>query len=188
MILKYKIHCNTENADKIWYLDNNQSSPTTCPTNSSHSVDLSSTAVVQIGGPQEVIQVLGKDNLLLSPRGMIFNPTAGRTTSSDLKFDTDLVLRGGVLFSENAVVGDYIGVDIIDKDNVTGQGGTPDNPTILGSYVKKWCVMPGVVNSVVDISVTSIIPSGLYLRVNYTSVGQTNPTVALNLICYVQSG
>src|SRR5271168_1457557 len=46
MILQYKIHCDTENADKAWWLPNTSPSPTTCPTDSTHQVDLSSVVVL----------------------------------------------------------------------------------------------------------------------------------------------
>lgn len=184
MIFKYKLHCNTESMDKNWYLPNTSPPPTTCPTNSSHTIDQSSVEVESTGdGPQQVVQVLGQDALSLNPRGMMFTANANATSIHDLQLDTTLVLRGGVLYSENASVGDYMSVSIVDDDNLLGQGAG----FVLGEYVKKWFVMPGQINELVDVSISQVLMAGLYVRVTYTSVTATAPTVLVNFISYVSN-
>jgi hypothetical protein len=131
-----------------------------------------------------VVQVLGADTLTLCPFGAIIQPTANAVTSCDIVLPTTMVLRGAQLFSSNAVVGDWFSLQVIDKDNVTGQGGTPDSPTILGTYLISWYVMPGVVNAVEDVSISQQLPQGVYIRVVYTSVGTTAPSVLINFISY----
>jgi hypothetical protein len=186
MIFKYRIHCFTENLDKFWFLPDNTNRPTTCPTDTSHQVDLNSTVMVQIGEPQKVVQVLGSDQWSLSPRGMSFAVPFGTTASFDLELDRIMVLRGGVLFSPNASIGDYINVQVIDKNNVLKFGGTPDQPTVLGQYVTQWYVMPDIPNEVTDVSISQSLPAGVFVRVTYTSVSQSvSPNVIVNFISYV---
>lgn len=131
-----------------------------------------------------VIQVLGKDSLFLSPRALKFTATHGQTTIHDKVLDMELVLRGGVLYCENAALGDNLKLQIIDKDNVLGLGGSSEEPTILGEYVKEWYVMPGIKNELVDVSISQALPAGLYVRVIYESVGETDVVAILNLISY----
>lgn len=132
-----------------------------------------------------VVQVLGKDSLSLYPFGAISSTLiAGTTSNWDIEIPYTTVLRGGILFSQNAVMGDNFDVLIIDKNNIMGLGGTPENPTILGTYVQQWFVMPGIVNSVEDISVSESLLQGLFIRITYTSVGNVNPIVIMNFIGY----
>jgi hypothetical protein len=133
-----------------------------------------------------VVQVLGTDNLTLQPFGAIFTATANTVTNCDIQLGTNYVLRGGVFFSQNSVMGDNLSVMIVDKDNVTGQGGTPTSPTVLGQYVTSWYVMPGVINEIEDISISEVLLQGLYLRVAYTSVSPSvSPVFTINLLSYV---
>ena len=56
IIYKYKIKCLTDNVDEFWYLPVDSPSPTTCPTNSSHLVDLPATTVHVISDQQVTIR------------------------------------------------------------------------------------------------------------------------------------
>ena len=132
-----------------------------------------------------MVQVLGKDTLSLLPFAGIINPAANTTTDCDIPIPFMTVVKGGILFSQNAAIGDYIVVEVIDKDNVLGQGASPENPLVLGQYVYKWYIMPGVPNVLEDISISQALPQGLYFRFTYTSVGSTAPTVLVNFISYV---
>jgi len=132
-----------------------------------------------------VIQILGADTLSLSPFGALISPAANAITNCDIPIPMAVVLRGGVVFSPNSTMGDWFSVSVIDKNNVVGAGGTADNPTILATYIASWYLMPGVVNSVEDVSISQPLPSGLYMRVTYTSVGTVAPSVVVNFITYV---
>jgi hypothetical protein len=131
-----------------------------------------------------MVQVLGADSLTLCPFGALLAPAANTLTNCDIPLPATMVLRGAQLFSSNAMIGDWFSLQVIDKDDVTGQGGTPDVPTILGTYLISWYVMPGVVNAVEDVSISQQLPQGVYVRVVYTSVGTTAPNVLLNFISY----
>jgi hypothetical protein len=135
--------------------------------------------------PIKTIQILGADTLSLSPFGALISPAANTLTNCDVEIPMSVVLRGGVVFSQNSAIGDWISVSVIDKNNVVGAGGTADNPTILATYIASWYLMPGVVNSVEDVSISQLLPQGLYMRIAYTSVGSVAPSVVINFITYV---
>lgn len=188
MILKYKIHCNSENADKVWFLPDTDTPPNTCPTNTDHSVDLNSVTVIQIGGPQDVVQVLGPDSLTLFPFGDTWTAPHNETSIQDIPLPLTMTLRGGCFFSPNAAMGDYISLQIVDKDNVLGMGASPGNPLIVAEYIMKWCVMPGVPNEIEDVSISQALPQGLYIRVNYTSTSPSvDPQIVMNFLSYVSN-
>jgi hypothetical protein len=141
------------------------------------------------GSPRpNVVQVLGADSLTLTPFGAFSGTTlqANSTTNWDIAMPQTMVLKGAEFFSSNATLGDWLSVFVIDKDNVTGQGGTPDNPTVLGQYAISWFIVPGLFNRVEDVSISESLMQGLYLRFAYTSTSSTvAPTAIVNFISYV---
>lgn len=135
--------------------------------------------------PAKVIQVLGSDSLALCPFGGIISPAAGTLTNCDIVLPTSFTLRGAQLFSPNAALGDWVAVSVIDKDNVTGQGGTSGSPTMLGTYAISYYIAAGIWNTVEDISISQTLPAGVYMRFAYTSIGTTPPTSIVNFLSYV---
>jgi len=137
----------------------------------------------------KVVQELGSDSYSIYPQGALFAAPAGATTVYDLKLSTTLVARGGIIQSFNMTPGDWITVDVIDKDNVVGAGGTSDNPTLLDDYIPQWFMMTGQ-NEVIDISISAPLPAGLYFRFTYHSVSTAgspagDTVVAANILSYV---
>jgi hypothetical protein len=49
-IQRIRVWCQTENAEKFWYLPTGTPIPTKCPDNSGHTVDAAKTAVMNVGG------------------------------------------------------------------------------------------------------------------------------------------
>lgn len=138
----------------------------------------------------DIVQVLGKDVLTLTPFGAFSDTTLkkGQTVNWDIQLPQTMTLKGAELFSSNAVLGDWLVVTVVDKDNVLGYGGTPDNPTVLGSYVTSWYIAPGMWNSVEDVSISQPLQQGLYMRISYTSVGSaTDPQAIVNFFSYVSN-
>jgi hypothetical protein len=171
----------TGNETDVWFKDvlsaNDQTTLNTVVTNYTYITP-------PANPPTKVIQVLGQDSFSIWSQGVKFTATAGQATIYDFKLTQTVYARGGALCSFNVAAGDWITVDVIDKDNVTGQGGTPDNPTMLDDYIPTWYVMPGQ-NLIEDISLSSPLPSGLYFRFTYHSVGVTDTIVVSNLLTYV---
>lgn len=138
----------------------------------------------------KVIQGLGTDTFSLYTIGFNFSCTKNSTTTHDLLIDSAVgAIRGGLLHVTNSVVGDSVSVDVIDKDDVLGFGGTPSTPIVLATYVNTWMVFPSPsINELMDISIGKVPAPGLYVRLSYTSTGiLTNPQCLLNLISYVVS-
>ena len=133
--------------------------------------------------PPKVVQVLGSDTLTLCPFGAFSGTTivAGTTTNWDVPLPQTMTLRGASLFSSNATLGDWISVSVIDINNVTGAGAN----AVLGQYVLSWYIVPGVWNTMEDISISQSLPSGMFLRFAYTSVGSTAPQAIVNFFSYV---
>lgn len=133
-----------------------------------------------------VVQVLGKDAISLSPRTSRYVGTKNQEVTWDKVLDQTMVVRGGVLFVENACFGDTFKLSVIDKDDVLGYGGTPEDPIVLGDYVKEWSVMPGVKNELVDVSISQPLPAGVYFRMSYGSdaAATEDPKIIVNLIAY----
>lgn len=61
-LTKYKIFCVTENSWKEWYLPEAAAPPTTCPDSSSHSVDVTKTAVIEKEQSTEVVTQFEKND------------------------------------------------------------------------------------------------------------------------------
>jgi hypothetical protein len=132
-----------------------------------------------------VVQVLGADTLTLCPFGSTMTLAASSLTNCDVVIPTTMVLRGGIIFAPNAALGDWITVSVIDKDNVTGQGGTSTAPTILGTYIYSWYILPGIENRLEDVSISQSLMAGLYMRISYTSINTSAAAAIINFISYV---
>ena len=102
--------------------------------------------------------------------------TAGTTQNLDVLVSQDLYVNGGEVYAENAVVGDYIVCRVIDKDNVLGTG-IPN--LVVKQWINKWYVVPNALQKL-RTPYAGKIPAGLYMRVTYTSVGQTDVKVIGN--------
>lgn len=134
MIFKYKIRCSTENADKFWYLDQTNPPPTKCPTNTAHAVDLASVAVVQIGGPNEVVTqaekndkdkklAKGKVVVTIGQLGVIILKIPGAPNldgdGNPVDSPNDRWINGGVLMCNQAQEDDWIEIDVLAPDGIT---------------------------------------------------------------------
>jgi hypothetical protein len=123
-MLTYKIHCNTENQDKFWYLPVGSSPPHACPTNTAHSVDLNSVIEIDGGTAMNVITATEQtDKDLKLARGVQevgSNNTAtisikipGTFGSSDGRY-----VKGGYAITEDYNKDDYVTVTVQDTDRI----------------------------------------------------------------------
>jgi len=132
-----------------------------------------------------VVQILGADSVTLCPFGSTFVAHANQTTNYDLLITNQIYIKGGIMYSSPGNIGDNITVQIVDKTNMTGQGGTSDNPTILATYVNNWYVIPQEMNSVEDVSLSEPMPAGLYIRFLYTNTSANiDSQIIINLLAY----
>lgn len=140
------------------------------------------------------VRQLGQDNITKNPRTM-FVEVSGTPVDKKLISTTGLLaIRGGWLWIALADwdFKDTLSIRVIDKDNVLGLGGTPANPTLVIEFIPKdsggkgeWGIAPNMWNELIDESITSSLPNGLYLRVEYIKNGGTNtPKAIVNLDSY----
>lgn len=104
--------------------------------------------------------------------------TSGQVTNIDYKFTEPRFINGGKLILKNHVMGDSLKFQIVDKDNVFGYG----SGIVLDEFVSNW----NVAEDKQDqgdylVSYLARVPTNIYLRLAYTSTGETDVAVALNL-------
>lgn len=100
----------------------------------------------------------------------------GATTNIDYKITGKYMLYGAEMLYTNAANGDYVTLQIVDKDNVLGYGAG----FVVNEWVKKWYVPFSENRWKVTSEVTSEIPQNLYARLIYTSVGEQDVLVKMN--------
>jgi hypothetical protein len=110
--------------------------------------------------------------------GNKFTASKNSTTTNDFLISDDNLVDGAVLTVLDAVSGDHVTFQVIDKDNVLGYGVN----VVLGQYVTNWYMDP---QSSKQMDLSSSYPAkifgGLYLRTIYVSVGEdVDPTVIVN--------
>lgn len=102
---------------------------------------------------------------------------AGTTTDIDYKIEGKYMIYGAAMIYDNAVNGDYIAFQIVDKDNVLGYGAN----VVLNEWVKKWYVPFAEKRWKVTSDVVTQLPvAGLYARLKYTSTGATDVPIKIN--------
>ena len=102
--------------------------------------------------------------------------TAGDTQNLDLKVTSgDRLFNGGMLYTTNAVIGDWIKVQIVDVDNILGYG----SDYVVKTFIQKYYVFPGHVMTVKTPYAGKVLEN-LYIRMQYKSTGGTNVGLAVN--------
>jgi len=138
--------------------------------------------------PKRVLQTVGNSasDYSLRMRGGYFVAAMNAITDYDFEFDQQLALRGGNIFSINSCPGDFVKVFLIDKNNVLGYGGTPEDPTFLVEYVPHLQIYKGIGNEIADVDVSNPIMAGLFMRIQYHSHANATEAahVQFNLFAY----
>lgn len=84
--------------------------------------------------------------------------------------------KGSINVNSPAIRGDWVEVQVVDKDNLLGYGAD----TILGWVIRKWILAGGAENHEINppkydfLSSKRKIPAGIYLRVIYHGSGTPN--------------
>lgn len=133
---------------------------------------------------QPVSITLADDGLSVIVKAHSFTANANTTTVSDFLLSEAFLFKGIRFISANATVGDYIRIDLIDKDNVLGFGAN----TVIRTPIEK-AYIQSTANSgpleADDVSASELPASGLYLRISYTNTALLNAVNAyLNFILY----
>jgi len=123
------------------------------------------------------------DAYTLNIQGYKFIATKQITTIHDFMLNSDKTvgLRTGNLFSETSTFGDYIKIEIVDKDGIY----YPIN-TIVSEYISKFYIMKTQLNNIENDFIVDI-PSKLYLRIHYTSSSSAilDADVCINLYTFL---
>lgn len=106
--------------------------------------------------------------------------THGECTYLDILVPDDNFVRGIEIYCMNQVFGDTASIKVIDKDNVIGLGVN----TILATPVSSWNITSDSQRQAnYEAVIPKKIPGGTYLRISYTSIGDTNDVdLRVNLI------
>lgn len=182
-IKKYKVRCTTDNKDEFWFLPEDDPVPTTCPANSAHSINGGATTVE--GTISEKLQdqrmVLSANGVKLNAFGFKFTATKSVKTTHDHLLSDTFRLRGGILEADKNVFGDLISLSIVDVDNILGYGAG----FVVASYFSNWNMPKAGYYEILEVSLGDPIPPGLYIRVEYDSVGSTDDVeVGINFRAY----
>lgn len=104
--------------------------------------------------------------------------TKNSTTSIDFKVTSDQIyVNGGQFLYKDAVWGDSIVAQVIDKDNVLGSGAN----VVLKTYIIKRYIHPSENESAINLPYVGSIPQNVYLRIKYVSTGAVlDVSVAVN--------
>lgn len=203
-ILEYRVFCEIDNRHETFLKKDDEAAIEACPVDTGHVVTPGSLAVYQVYDQdiKPYRQVLGEDNQSMHPVGLRFTADAGVRSVHDKEFEEKLNIRGGVMFSGNANLGDWIEVLIIDALGVLGipaglpeevweqvgfRGYTEEGYPILAQYVPEWFVMPGEKNELIDGSIGKLPAPHLVARLVYHSTGNEDVEGVMNFISYKEN-
>jgi hypothetical protein len=128
---KWRVYCTTEGADKNWVLKDSEGTPTTCPTNSAHSIDASKTAVINtvadnvVTVREEYISTGG--NFQVTTLQMV--AAANTTTSASLSFPYPISALSIEFVSREEHRGDTVNGSV-GKDTIIGYITAPVVPAL----------------------------------------------------------
>lgn len=136
---------------------------------------------------QQVAITLSDNKYLEKVQAFNFSATASSTTTFDYKLTDYYFIREFNFQSVNAVLGDYINIQIVDKDNVLGLGANSIvEELVTKAYVKSTSNTTPIV--VANTSAYEVPVPNLYFRVTYTSTSVTTAAdVYINLIMYLRN-
>jgi hypothetical protein len=116
-----------------------------------------------------------------------YQATAANNATTNVDFAigaSDRYLQGVRLILQNHVFGDYAQFQVVDVDNIFGQGAG----VVLNQFAYDWnCVSESEDQGIVAFTYTARIPAGVYIRIVYTStsgVSDPNVKILLNLLLH----
>lgn len=105
--------------------------------------------------------------------------TANQTNENDVKFTHDIYIYGGIYNVVGDINdGDYLEIEVIDKDNVLGLGAN----TVLSKFVETEYIVANDPHAIILSEQGDNIPAGIYLRARYVSVGSNAPTLVVRYL------
>ena len=183
IINKWKIYCETDSKWEYWHLPETESAPTTCPTDTAHTITAGSVAIAEVIDPniQKSQIKIGEDEISLLEFGYNFTAAKNSITDHD-KLLPIKYIRGCWVEAIDQEFGDNIRVQIIDKDGVgvtlgwysQAQFDAMGNIFVASEFGTNVQIPTNGIYTVVSESRSKAMASGLYVRVKYDSKGVTN--------------
>lgn len=101
--------------------------------------------------------------------GDSFHGTAVKNTTTTFEYELvgPWMVYGAEMIYSGAVDGDYVEMSVVDKNNVLGYGAD----TVIANWIARWFVPYSQNYWLVQSNVVSTIPTGLFIRLRYISVG-----------------
>ncbi len=107
--------------------------------------------------------------------GIMATVSKGTEGDIDLAIGTEArLLNGGHLYAQQGVVGDTITAQIVDVDNLLGQGAN----FVVKEWIKDWYIIPDLLQHI-RTPQAGEVPAGLYVRLKYKSTGTANDVKVL---------
>lgn len=174
-VYKFKIHCATESEWKDVLLESDETPPTKCPNDTSHSVTLDSAYVDSVLDKghiktEQIIPAGGSGNIF---DGFQFVATKDSTTVHEYKIANDFYLHLGELEAMDSGFKDSIDMEIVDVDGILYPEGT-----ILKRYINNYPIDSTGKTLFHTNKKTSVNLKNLYMRLNYHSTGTENDVCA----------
>lgn len=117
------------------------------------------------------------DRINFKGHGKAGTVTAGQVGNIDLKITEERLLNGVQIILKNHVNGDKAKLQVVDVDNILGYGAG----TVLSEYATDWYFAGDTENQgIFKLEYVANILTNLYLRIAYTSTGQSNVEVKAN--------
>lgn len=123
------------------------------------------------------VEMFASDNVRFDGKGVLDTAIAGTTHNVDLIMTDDVFLTGGILRTDNAEFGDYADMQVVDKNNILGNGAG----LVINQFVTKWYMRSDAQQQFeTSLPYPSKIFAGLCLRLVYHSTGSVDVKVVMN--------
>ena len=152
---------------------------------------------VDLSHPIEMKPLLAEGGKRKTDRGFSFTVTAGTTHTHDYSVNTDMQLKGGVMFSNNGNILDQVSLEIVDTSFVYAgvwysaeyAPGVPWSDVLpsgvpLHMYVGNFPVSPSGETRFDNDAITTTPLNGLTIRVTYKSAGTTDVNCNVGIVAY----
>ena len=167
-IYKYRVKCTTDNKYEYIWAD---SEPTTCPTNTAHTIDCCQTSIIQVIDPNTVtinemdVQTGGHYKMICQKMPTVYANTIG---SHDFSFKIPINVISGYTKTGSDQIGDIISFDV-----------SPD--TVIGILNQDISINDTIIY--VSQAVIELIYLGLYIKFDDgTNITTNNQIIAIDKV------
>lgn len=128
----------------------------------------------------DTVEQFNANSVFYNAQGTMGTCTPGGVTNVDLKMLDDNFLTGGHLRVKGQTFGDFLHVQVVDKDNIIGYGAN----VVLRQFVTNWYLSADDSQQAdFGLPYPAKVIAGLYIRIVYNSIALTGtpfPQLAIN--------